>query len=172
MESLKAAGLWKHRGRGALVLAAVFLFSAGYFAGHTAGRWTIEHAMTRQFPAVFLLNKPTYRFYEAYRLVNSTDDAERLRGYYLLFENRIIDTDYFSERLDIETSDINKRTIIWILGYSGEPEKAVKAFSLLYGTSGVIIRREMLRALQRMGDDYFREFITAHNIRGEILEGL
>jgi hypothetical protein len=156
----------------AVVLVMSVALGAGYCAGRAAGTWSIGNAFAGGYPALFLLNKPSFRFYEAYRLINSTDENLRLRGYYVLFENRIIDAEYLCERLDHETADINRRTIVWMLGYARGRARVFDAFSSRYPSAGPMVRREILRSLQRMGDSYFRDFVEKHSIRGEFLEGL
>ncbi len=158
---------------GALV-AAVFavLLAAGYYGGYSVGRWSIGRALLEGYPALFVLNRPAFGFYEAYRLVNSADESQRLRGYYLLMENRIIDADFFCGRLVSENSEINRRTIVWILGHCSERDRVFSEFSSRYRGSTPAVRREMLRSLQRMGDGHFRKFVDEQHIRGEFLEGL
>ena len=153
-------------------IIALILLAVGYIMGGRIGFYAIEQAVFSNSAAVMLLYKPAYKFINTYRYVNADDSMKRLEGYYSLLENNMIDTSFLFERYEEEDQQVNKRTIIWLLGYSEEHSEVSQFFSNHYRSAANRLRKEMLRSLQRMGDDVFKDFVNRENIRGDFLEGL
>lgn len=148
------------------------LVLCGYLTGSFIGYTAIKEALYHNFATLIIMYKPAYNFIGLYRNLNSPDELKRLEGYYSLLQSGLIDADYLCDRFEKEQGEVNKRTIVWLLGFSHDQKKVFDVFSRNYRQSSPRIRKEMLRSLQRIDSEIFKRFITDQGIRGEFLEGL
>lgn len=155
-----------------IYIIALLLLLGGYAAGSRIGFHVIEEAVFSGGATVMMIYKPAYKFISMYRSVNDNDEMKRLQGYYSLLENNMLDTSFLFKRFEEEKQQVNKRTIIWLLGFSEEHAEVSDFFSTHYRSANSRMRKEMLRSLKRMSDDVFRDFVIRENIRGDFLEGL
>jgi hypothetical protein len=162
------------RSKRKILFCFFFFFLAGisYFLGSNIGYSLIENAMTERITALFILYKPAQSFQGAYRHLNSENELIRLSGYYFLLENQMINDDFLIERYAAETNEVNKRTLIWLLGYSSNQKAVIAFYNTIFQNSSLRIQKEILRSVQRFGDESVKDFIQKQKVSGDILEGL
>ena len=155
-----------------IILFAVFVFFSGIAAGRVAGFISIEKFIMNQSRFAVFYFRPSYSFYTAYQLVNADSELQRLAGYYTLFEHRMIDVDFFTDRFEREGSPVIKKSIIWILGFSEKAGTAKSYLAKIFNTSDPPIQREILRSLRRLDSEYLSEFIAKNKVSSVLLMGL
>lgn len=155
-----------------LLIIIIFLSLSGYLIGTGTGKLLLKSLLFSKKSSPFLIYKPAQEFFTIYRYINSSNELERLNGYYALLDNRIIDEQYLCERFNIEKSTIVKRTIVWMLGSSPGAEDMLDCFNKIYSNSNISIKREILRSLKRADEKIFNEFVNENKISIEILKGV
>ncbi len=60
-------------------------------------------------------------------MLGSADEMKRLAGYYALLETDSIDVEFLVERYGMESSTVNRRTIVWLLGFARNSRAAFDA---------------------------------------------
>lgn len=144
-----------------IILALSFLFGAGI------GRFLLGRLVTGQDALAFVMSRPTREFVVISRLVNSRSELDRLSGYYALLDNGMLDTGFFAERLQKEISPVVRRTIVWILGFSGNREEALSVLSAAFDSAGPRIKREVLLSMQRIDEKYYNDFVQKKRAGGK-----
>ncbi len=151
-----------------ILLVPVFL--GGYSFGRLTGTRAVKEMVTGGEGLFFLLLGPAHQFFQVYRMLNSNSEVIRLSGYYSMLDNNIIDEGFLRERYRDETSIPVKRTIIWLMGFSGDFEDMKKFFNKIYDESHREVKREILRIFQRRDPAYFKEFTRRKKGSGKLLK--
>jgi len=141
----------------AVMILALLAFS--FLAGSVLGRYSIGQIVTRKPRYAIVLQRSARDLFTISRLLNSQSEMKRLSGYYGLYENQLIDTDFLVERLDKEASPVVRRTIIWLLGFSKDEKNALESLAGAYSSGNPLIREEVLRSMKRIDSDYYAEFL-------------
>jgi hypothetical protein len=140
------------------ILLLVPVFIGGYYSGRFAGSRAVKKMVVGGEGLYFLLFRPAHQFFQVYRMLNSDSEIIRLSGYYSMLDNNIIDEEFLERRFRGERSIPVRRTIIWLLGFSGDFEDIKKFFNTIYDKSHREVKREILRIFQRRDPDYYKEF--------------
>lgn len=144
--------------------ALICALTAGYLAGMSAGYSIARSYIHGERPVSLLFYRPARDISLIYARVNSHDEIDRLHGYYAMLDNNIADPSFLIERYGTETVPGIRRSIIWILGCAGDSDETYSFFSDIYSRSPEEIRREIERALKRMGEQRYRDFRKQHGI--------
>ncbi len=144
----------------------------GYGIGVAAGNVFIRSFITGKSRLLLLLFRPSSGFIKSIAMLNSSNELERLTGYYSMLYNDKIDMDYLMERYKMETSVHLKRTIIWLTGYSRDTGRMVDEFTVLYNGADPVVKKEILRTLHRRETGLLQKFIKANEVKPEMLKDL
>jgi hypothetical protein len=148
----------KLRGGVFFILLLVPVFIGGYYSGKLTGSYAVKKMVTDGGGIFFLLFRPAHQFFQVYRMLNSNSEVIRLSGYYSMLDNNIIDEEFLEKRYLDERSIPVKRSIIWLMGFSGDFEEIKKFFNEIYDESPREVKREILRIFQRRDPVYFKDF--------------
>ena len=142
-------------------MAVMILISLAFafLAGSVLGRYSIRKIVTGNPRYAVVLQRSARDLFTISRLLNSQSEMKRLSGYYGLYENQLIDTDFLVERLDKEASPVVRRTIIWLLGFSKDEKSALESLSGAYSSGNPLIREEVLRSMKRVDSNYYTDFL-------------
>lgn len=147
----------------ALFLCIIVLGVAGYGLGRAGGRGLMMDFLTGGGRIVPLLYRPSFQHFRAAAMLGSEDEMKRLAGYYALLEGDSIDVDFLVERYRMERSVANRRTIVWVIGFSRDVPVAARACAGLYESAPREIRDEILRSLMRLDEGIYREFVSSRD---------
>lgn len=132
----------------------VFLIVAalvpGLAAGSFIGSLYVKESVYNKTSALFFY-RPASAYIEQYRFINSPDPLERLTGYYTVTPSSSEDILFLQERFENEINDVNRRAIIWILGFSEDREKAGAFLEDIYPEQNLKIKLEIKSSLRRLG---------------------
>jgi hypothetical protein len=146
-----------------LYLIFAFVAVAGLCGGLLAGGRALTGFVTGGSRVMLLLYRPSFEYVSNAMMLNSPDGLKRLAGYYALLQNGTIDPAYLLERCRDEPIPANRKTIIWILGFSRDKEQARAALELLYDGAPDEIRRRVLDSLARLDAGGLQDFLSAHH---------
>ncbi len=157
-----------------IILPAIIIIAlgAGIGIGRGAGSLIVRGLLMERTGASLVFFKPAAEFIHTYRLLNSAAHLDRLGGYYSLLDNNMILDNFLFDRFAAEETDINRKTILWILGHSGRSRKVLDFYSEIYGKSGGELKRIILRNTKRMGEETFHDFVRQNGISEEEVEKL
>jgi hypothetical protein len=154
------------------IIIIMITVCAGYASGHMIGTELIKRFVTGRSGLLLLLSRPAYEFVQSASMLNSDSGFKRISGYYSLFENRNIDAAFLIERYRREGDEYIKRTIIWLLGYSDGNPGVLKFLSQEYKTAGESFKRELLKAMKKLSESYYIEFIKDNNVNNKLTDAL
>ena len=155
---------------GKLILSLSLLVALGLAAGITTGNHMIKGLISKGSLSLFLLYRPSSKYIETARLLRSNSETERLTGYYSLLENKKMDSDFLIKRYKKESLFI-KRSIIWLLGFSGD--KNISGFlAKEYIGATVNIKKEILRSIKKIDASFFDQFSKTLFADKKLLEDL
>lgn len=135
----------------AVTVTAVFL--CGLLIGSVFGSSFLRKKIFTGQGGIFFY-KPSSYYGDLYRLLNSSDPLERLSAYYSVDPKDSGSAEFFIDRFASEEIHICKITLVWLLGFSQEKEKATAFLKGLNEANQVKdekIKLEIIRALQRLG---------------------
>ncbi|HOK01071.1 MAG TPA: hypothetical protein PKX79_01560 [Spirochaetota bacterium] len=79
--------------------------------------------------------RPSGNIIKTYILLNSSDELKRLEGYYSYRELPLRDENFLLKRYSMETSDLIKKTIIWVAEEKFKDKNPVDIYQKFYNTS-------------------------------------
>ena len=164
--SMKHDTRQKLKAAAGISLAAVLLLAAGFFAGRAAGSWLIKSVLLRESRLPLLLSRPVYQFYDIHTLLNSSDPYSRLSGYYSLVDANMIDEKFIRERYAREQEPVIRRTLLWVMGRSGDRRAALRCYAALYESSDDVMKKEIRALMERLDPAFYREFIKKSPVPG------
>jgi len=144
----------------AVVAVSLFL---GLGSGIFIGKGLMRQSLAQGGHSI-LLFRPAYDYFMTYGLINSNNEMKRLTGYYTLLESRYYNEDFLIDRYKKENSPVIKRTIVWILGFSGEKEKVITFYNGVYKESSRPIQRQIQEAYSRIDPSGYSDFMRKKNI--------
>ncbi len=147
------------------LLVAMALFGAGLGLGTVAGPMLVKGMLLNGSRSSMVFFKPATEFIHTYRLINSGNALDRLSGYYSLLDNNMVIEYFLFDRFKAEKTDLNRKTILWVLGHSGSRKKLIEFYSGIYSESSRHLRSIILRNTMKMGEQYFADFIKQNNVR-------
>lgn len=153
-------------------LAVILVISAGYLTGSLIGDRLVTGYITGRSGLLLLLSRPGFDYLYTAQMLNSNDGLKRLEGYYGLIDTGKIDADFLKERFRREEAIYHKRTIIWLMGFSEKSDDILKFLSREYKSSGVTIKREILRSMKRVSPSYFKTFVKDRGIDEKFIESI
>ncbi len=157
-------------------LAAGLFPVAVLLAGLGIGSWIGAHMITSLITGNgrlgLLLYKPSFEHLVTVSLLNSDNELKRIEGYYALRDSGKIEINYLTERYKAEEALYIRRTIIWLMGYSGDHRFAVKALSSLYADAAHPLKIEILRSLAKIDANLLDTFIKEHKVTKDITDAL
>jgi hypothetical protein len=156
---------FKFRIRFLSVLLLSILLGLG--GGILIGRELLHRALVSDATAFFIF-RPAGEFFSVYSLINSRSELKRLSGYYSLMEYGHSDDDFLIERYSLERSPAVKRTIVWMLGFSGKSERVAKFLSDAYPGSSGAVRDQILQSLSRVSPLRYRDFVKKNAIKNDL----
>jgi hypothetical protein len=136
---------------------------AGLGGGLLVGGRALTGFMTGSSRAMVLLYRPSFEHVNNATMLNSPDGLKRLAGYYALLQNNTIDPDYLLERCRDEPLPVNKKAIIWILGFSRDKDRARSALEALYDGAPDEFRHRILDSMARLDADGLQDFLRARH---------
>ncbi len=154
------------------VMTVLVIFVVGFGAGSLVGDFLIENYITGSGRLLLLITRPGYEYISVSNMLNSSNEVERLSGYYSLLDNKKIDTEFLIERYRREQAISNKRTIIWLLGYSKDRIVALKFFAREFKNSSNRIKKEILGSMKKISSNYFYEFIKEKKVDKRMIENI
>ena len=154
-----------------LIISIILLFS-GFFIGRSFGQYMFTDFLKGSSKLGLILYRPSLEYFTIFKLINSSDELERLSGYYSLLENRIIDEKFLNQRFLMEESILIKRTIIWILGSSESFIEIMEFYNKVYSGSNLQIKKEIIRIIKNRDEHYYHEFIKKNNIEKNVLDSI
>jgi hypothetical protein len=144
----------------------VFVFLLILFLGYAFGRIAGNHVVSGLLKGkrfVLLFYRPPFEYLKTANLLYSSEELERLEGYYSLLDNKIIDKDLLIDRYKQE-SELIKPVIIWLLGYSGDKNAVLRFISEEYTNADQRLKNEILKTMKRLNEDYFKNFTASRKI--------
>ncbi len=144
----------------------------GCILGLGAGHFILKLVIRNPLFSPFLIYRPSRDFFASYRLVNSTNELERLAGYYALRENGLIDIPFLEERYSQEESPVTRRAIVWVLGASKNVKNVTAFFEKIYPSATDSVRQEMLRSLKSLDESSYNEFLNRNKVPQKNLSGI
>jgi hypothetical protein len=145
------------------IIFFLFILSIGYTLGRVAGNHIVSGLLEgKRF--VLLLYRPPFEYLKTANLLYSSNELERLEGYYSLLDNKIIDSDLLIERYKQE-SELVRPVIIWLLGYSGDKDAVLKFVSDEYTNADARLKKEILKTMKRLDEVYFKNFASSKKIK-------
>ena len=154
------------------VIIIMITACTGYASGHMIGTELIKRFVTGRSGLLLLLSRPAYESVQSASMLNSDSGLKRISGYYSLFENRNIDAAFLIERYRREGDEYIKRTIIWLLGYSDGSSGVLKFLSREYKAADERFKREILRSMKKLSENYYSEFIKDNNVNKRLTDDL
>jgi hypothetical protein len=148
-------------------LYIVFVFLFILFFGYTLGRIAGTHIVSGLLKGkrfILLFYRPPFEYLKTANLLYSSDELERLEGYYSLLDNKIIDKDLLIERYKQE-SELIKPVIIWLIGYSSDKDIVLKFISEEYKNADQRVKKEILKTMKRLDEVYFKNFTVSRKIK-------
>ena len=139
-------------------IIGLILFFVGFFGGKFGGKQLLKGFFSTGDIRLSILFTPSHEFFNTYQKINSYNEFDRLSGYYAMVDNNYINDDFLMKRYELEESEILKRTIIWILGFSKNKETISSFYSSIYNKSELRIKEEIMRSVSRLGYNKLEEF--------------
>lgn len=150
-----------------IVAVLLLSLSLGLGGGVIIGRELLHKALLSDATAFFIF-RPAGEFFSVYSLINSRSELKRLSGYYSLMEYGHSDDAFLIERYSLERSPVVKRTIVWILGFSGERGPVMKFLSDAYPETSGALRVQILQSLSRVSPERYRDFMKKNSIKNDL----
>ncbi len=145
-----------------IIIFFLLILTVGYALGRVTGNRIVSGLLEgKRF--VLLFYQPPFEYLKTANQLYSSDELERLEGYYSLLDNKIIDTDLLIERYKQE-SELIKPLIIWLLGYSGEKEAVLRFISEEYASGDLRVKNEILKTMKRLDEVYLKNFSSSKKI--------
>lgn len=139
------------------VILAVIIFT-GFGAGRGAGRVMLSGLISGNASSLLLFFRPASEYIHNSGLLNSSDESERLAGYYSLVDNHLVELSFLRDRLANEQSQVNRRTILWVMTFSKDEKGLLDMYESLYPAASIDEKTEMLRGIFRKNRSLFRSF--------------
>ncbi len=136
---------------------------AGLAGGLLVGGRALTGFVTGSSRAMVLLYRPSFEHVKNATMLNSHDGLKRLAGYYALLQNNTIDPGYLMERCRDEPLPVNRKAIIWILGFSRDRDRARAALEALYDGAPEEYRHGILASLARLDANALEDFLNARH---------
>ncbi len=163
----------KHRSSTITTIGALIIVIAmGFIAGVVSGNILMRQFITGKGTAALLLYRPSFEYFRAVRLLNNDNEFKRIEGYYALYDIRKVDIPFLLDRYERENSIYIKRTIVWLMGFSGNAQLAIRAYSGIYDASPDGIKKEILRSIIRLDRDSIHDFLKKHTAKDAVLREL
>ncbi len=140
----------------AAILAAI-LFT-GFGAGRDAGRVMLSGLISGNVFSLLFFFRPASAYIHTSGLLNSSDESERLAGYYSLVDNHLVDLPFLRDRLANEQSTVNRRTILWVMAFSSDKKGLLDTYESLYPGASPDEKVEILREVCRVHQSLFTSF--------------
>ncbi len=149
----------RHAKAVALLVCVAALGAVGFGLGQAGGRVLMRNFLTAGGRIAPLLYRPSFQYFATAAMLGSPDELKRLAGYYALLETDSIGVDFLIERYGMESSIVNRRTIVWVIGFSRDTRRAADACAALYKSAPREIRKEILKSMKRLNEGIYRDFI-------------
>jgi hypothetical protein len=137
-----------------IILPAVclLLLVSGYQMGSCGGRGALNQLYFKGGTLVSLMYMPSGRYYESAGLLSSSNELERISGYYSILEGVGFDEEYLKERYLAEDSSSAKRVILWVLTQGGR--RSLNVLASLYESAGADEKADIEQALRKVKDGF------------------
>ncbi|HOS41074.1 MAG TPA: hypothetical protein PLG31_15185 [Spirochaetota bacterium] len=144
------------------------LFALGMGIGAVLGGQLIDLLLYSNKKNISLLYRPAKEYIQLANRLQNPDEYNRITSYYLIQEVNRIDVDFLAERYRREERGYLRRTIIWVIGFSGDLQRSYRFFDDIYSEAEKDQQREILRSLRRLNRGRYHEFIKRRNIPDDI----
>ncbi|GEM_PF-1018043 len=116
-------------------LILIVLFISSYSFGYFYGSYSMNQFFNERLSLVNFIFRPSGNIIKTYILLNSSDELKRLEGYYSYRELPLRDENFLLKRYSMETSDLIKKTIIWVAEEKFKDKNPVDIYQKFYNTS-------------------------------------
>lgn len=132
-----------------MILSAIclLLLVSGYQIGSCGGRGALNRLYFKGGTLISLIYTPSGRYYESAALLSSSNELERISGYYSILEGAGFDEEYLKERYLAEDSSPAKRVILWVLTQGGA--RSLDVLASLYESAGAEEKADIEQALRK-----------------------
>lgn len=124
-------------------------------------------AVNGKFYLPALCFRQSMNFYELLASLDSTDDLERLSGYYLYRDTGVLDLDYLYKRYRYDESDIIRKTIIWIASGESDKKKLQDFYGKIFEISPQDLQSVITGRVEILGEDVYNDFISRYKLKAE-----
>jgi len=155
----RSTGNVRYHPGAALAAAILVSVASGLGIGLAVGTALMGDFIRRGGRVVPLLYRPSFQHMRATAMLGSADEMKRLAGYYALLETDSIDVEFLVERYGMESSTVNRRTIVWLLGFARNRRAAFDACAGLYRDAQAPVRAEILSSIRKLDGERYLDFI-------------
>jgi hypothetical protein len=161
---MNSINIQKIKAAGVIAALCVALAAIGYGAGRLLGNRFMESIILKEGRFPLLLSRPVNQFYDVYTLINSSNPFSRMSGYYSLVDNNLVNVQFIADRYGREQFVVIHRTLLWVLSYAKDRDKALAFYASVYNTCDDSLKKDILRHMMKIDKKYCNDFIKQNKV--------